>query len=299
MTQRECPRRPGAPDACGRYQAVGAAPVVSASGSSLVELLVTLTVTGLVLAGALSIMRSFQITDADSSVRASTQQTGRVALDWIERDLMRAGIGYTDLVAPYPTIVPLDDGGIEIRSNPSGVTRYLKHDLDRGLNRIEINEPAGLAAGDRILVYDSTGKFQELTIAQVADRGMELVLTTAAGGTYMTKDGAAVAPLETIRYWIEPAADADSFTSLMRRVGEGPAHPLAENVLALDLTYIDDSDPPRVFAPVSNAQMLRIRAVEASLRIEATERRLDNGEVPSVSFTTRVVPRAVSLTAAR
>ena len=145
-----------------------------------------------------------------------------------------------------------------------------------------------------MLLYDDRGKSQEFTIASVRQGSSRLVFTESAKKTYKKSRGAAVAALESVSYWVAPADDSQPVTRLMRRVDEDDPQVLAENVQELTFTYLDDSDPALVFLPQTTAEMLRIRAVDATFSIESTDVRLDTGETPSVVYRTRVVPRAIT-----
>lgn len=65
--------------------------IVTNKGFTLVELLVSLVIMGIVLAGIYELYIHMHKTWISQEMKAQTQQTGRVALDYIQRDLMMAG----------------------------------------------------------------------------------------------------------------------------------------------------------------------------------------------------------------
>lgn len=80
----------------------------AAAGYTLAELLVAIAVVGVVVAGVATLLRSGTLAYVDGTARLEAQQSGRVALERMTRELRMAGldprgVGFPALVNPGPT----------------------------------------------------------------------------------------------------------------------------------------------------------------------------------------------------
>ena len=261
-------------------------------GFSLLELLVSMAVLGLVSASILLMYGSAQAVAEDSADRISAQQSARMAFDWLQRDLLRAGVGYANIVAIFPLIVPRAEGGIELRYNPTGLETGLRNDMQAGESELRVWNVAGLVTGNKITVFDAAGNIEIFEITNVQANGWVSVDHSAATD-FLVSEAATAADLAQIEYFVQ-GAGADAV--LVRQLNGQNAQLVATGVVSMSFAYLDDADPPQIFTPADVAAQLRIRAVEVTLGLQA-ENRLDGGPLPVFTLASRVVPRVIALRA--
>ncbi len=257
------------------------------AGTSLVELLVGSAVSLLLLGGVFTTFASVQRLYEDIDDRSAALQGARLALVWIQRDLMVAGVGL-QLSPVFPTTIPRDDSGIDIRHNPGGVTSFLTEGMS-DKRRVDVNSVVGFAPGQRVAVYDAFGAIELADISSIDGGGQRITLDHDLGKRYKQKDGAAIVLVEEISYWVE---DFDGVPTLMRKEGTDPARPIAGDVVSFSITYYENSEPPEAFDPATPEDQARIRAIE----VELTMRQEDPayvGDNRPIVLRTRVTPRSL------
>lgn len=260
-------------------------------GYSALELLVASTVTGLILGGVAVMLQAVQLAHRDSQRRIDTQQSARLAIERMQRDLMLTGVGLTWIVPPFPLILPREDGGVDLRFNQGGITDFMTRRMS-GRTRIWLNDVSGFEAGQQVVVYDSTGALDLGRIGSVEARQARLVLQEATSKDYDSADGAAVSVVQQVSYYIR---EIDGVRMLMRENDGDPPVPIAAGVVAFEVEFWDDSAPPEPFVPESLGDRMRIRMVGLTLTVEDTVDRLGGGDPPRFTLASRVTPRSIAL----
>jgi len=78
----------------------------------------------LVVGGILVMLTGLQDVHRNQQELIDAQQTARLALEQMERDLRLAGVGLASMLAPLPVVVPTAGGGVEIRHNQGGGSTF-------------------------------------------------------------------------------------------------------------------------------------------------------------------------------
>ena len=229
------------------------------AGTTLVELLVGSAVSMMLLGGLFTTFSSVQRLYEDVDDRSAALQSARLALVWIQNDLMVSGVGL-QLSPVFPTTIPRDDGGIDIRYNPGGSIAFLTKDGD---NNVRVNSVVGFAPGQRVAVYDAFGSIDLADINKISmGDSPKIKFKENLDKEYKVADGAAVVRVEEISYWVE---DVDGVPTLMRKEGTDPARPIAEDIDSFSITYYENSEPPEAFDPETPEEQARIRVIEVEL----------------------------------
>jgi type II secretory pathway pseudopilin PulG len=239
------------------------------SGYTLIELLVSVTMTLVMLGTVLQLVASTQSSSQVQPELQDMQQRMRVAVDTLYKALLGAGAGAAfvgtasgSLNAFFPTVVPRRTGvtsadpfdtafgsRITIFSVPAGapqtVTSQLLVDPLGPLAVVQQSNCAagqplcGFTAGQDVLVFDPLGNFDAFTIASVGAAGAQLQLHGTLLGTAYPA-GTPVAALSTHEYYLDPAT-----SQLMHYDGGSAApSPVVDNVAALAFQYFGDPSPP-------------------------------------------------------
>jgi type II secretory pathway pseudopilin PulG len=263
--------------------------VVSESGFSLLEMLVASLISILVVGGVLVMLDSIQQAHRDQQQLIDAQQSARLALEQMNRDLQFGGVGLTGMLAPLPTIVPRLDGGIEIRHNQGGITALLVQDMAGANGYLAVDDASDFAVDMIVAVYDSSGAMDMVTVTGIDDAS-DHIFHDGASRAYTVAAGTSVARVVTVRYWVDTV---DILSSLMRQEDSAPPQPVAHFVQALNVSYYDDNHPPLQFTPLTIADQLRISMVEIRITVEVENTRLTVGDLPSVTLSSRVRPRGM------
>jgi type IV pilus assembly protein PilW len=263
--------------------------VVSESGFSLLEMLVASLISILVVGGVLIMLDGIQQVHRDQQQLMDAQQSARLALEQMNRDIQLGGVGLTGMLSPLPTIIPRLDGGIEIRHNQGGISALLIQDMAGGNGFLAVDDVSGFAVNMVIAIYDSSGSMDMVTITGIDD-GSDYIYHDGASRAYTVAAGTSVARVLSVRYWVDTV---DVLSSLMRQEDAVQAQPVAHFVQALNISYYDDNLPPLQFTPLTIADQLRISMVEIQITVEVENTRLTVGDRPSVTLRSRVTPRGM------
>lgn len=276
-----------------KYLERRAAPLCEDSGFSLIELLVASLVSLFVVGGIMGMLVSVQDTHRDQQQLIDIQQSSRIAMAQLQRDIQLAGVGLTWLLPPTPVIIPRADGGIDIRQNQGGLMTGLAADMPGPTDVISVLDVTGFEVGMGIAVYDGGGAIDFATITAV-NAAADTISHTGVSKAYTVADGSAVARVLTVSYFLQANGGV---LSLVRQEDGALTAPVATNVVATgtSITYWDDSEPSVVFTPATNADQLRITMVQIALEIQTEDPRLNTVVRPTTSLTFRVTPRAVVL----
>lgn len=258
-------------------------------GFGLLEMLIAGLVGTMIFIGASMLMTGMQENYADAQVRTDAQQTTRMAMVWVQRDLQTAGIGLARLQPPFATVLPRDDGGIDLRANPGQITTFLTQGQKSGSADLRVDSIEGFEVGQVVAVYDDTGRVEMTRLTGVNGRRLR---HEGLSDPFTQAGTTAVAVVETITYRLD--GDEAPF-QLIREVDGNDAAVISDQVLGFDLTYFDDSSPAAEFLPTTTAQQMRIRLVEIDLELRAAAERLDRRGTPSFRLTSRVAPRSLTL----
>lgn len=263
----------------------------SEDGFSLLEMLVSSLISILVVGGVLLMLDGIQQLYRDQQQIMDSQQSARLAIEQMQRDLQLAGVGLAWMLSPLPAVVPRADGGFDIHHNQGGVTAILLADMVSPTGVLAVDDVSGFEVGMVVAIYDSSGTMDLVTLTDVKINPDQLH-HDGASKAYGVSTGTTVGRVLTISYWVDTV---DVLSSLMRQEDNVQAQPVAHFVRSLNVAYFDDSRPPQPFTPVTIADQLRIRMVEVQLTVEVENTRLTVGDRPAVTLTTLVTPRAMVL----
>jgi type II secretory pathway pseudopilin PulG len=254
-------------------------------GSTLIEILVVLATAAFVTIAAMRLLTMVQFTREDLSDLGDARQAARVALAQVQRDLQVAGVGLTWLRAGFPLILPRSDGGVDLRSSPSGISTHLTDDAKKS-NELEVKSAAGFAVGDTIVVYDASGSLEVHEIAGI--KGNKVQLVAKLDNEFTVADGTAVIPYETVSYWLDTSG---AFDGLIREVN-GEQSVLAVGLAEFNVTYFDEDGD--AFTPATEAAQLRIRSVGVNLQTQTARTAIQGEDRRRYELSTRVAPRTIT-----
>jgi hypothetical protein len=223
----------------------------------------------------------------DGQQLIDAQQAARISLEQMQRDLQMAGVGIAWLVAPMPLVVP-QANGFTIRHNQAGVRASLVVDMVGTGSDLRVDDATGFQVGTEIAVYDNTGALDFVTVTNV-NLANDRISHDGTTKVYTVADGTAVARIETITYGL------DAQNRLTRQIDNSPAEPLAENIVAFNVTYWNNSVPSVVFVPATVAEQLLIQTIQVALTIETEETQFNTVNERQRTLTTQVTPRAIIL----
>ena len=266
--------------------------VTSEAGFSLLEMLVASLISILIVGGVLLMLDGIQQVYRDQQQIMDSQQSARLALERMQRDLQLAGVGLAWMLSPLPAVVPRADGGFDIHHNQGGVTAVLVEDMSDPTRHFAVDDVSGFEIGMVVAVYDSSGTMDLVTLTDIKTDERQHLHHDGASKAYTVSTGTSVARVLTISYWVDTV---DVLSSLMRKEDDDQAQPVAHFVRSLNVGYYNDAQPPQLFTPMTIADQLRIRMVEVQLTVEVENTRLTVGDRPAVTLTSRVTPRAMML----
>ena len=263
------------------------------SGFSLLELMVAGLISLFVVGGVMTMLVELNDIHRDSQQLIDTQQSARIAMDQLQRDIQIAGVGLLWLLPPTPVIIPRADGGIDIRQNQGGIMAAFVADMTGNNDAFSVDDVTGFMPGMQVAVYDAGGSIDFVTITAV-DGGNDRLSHTGASKAYTVANGSAVARILTISYFLQN--NAGVFTMVRQEDNNTPA-PIANNVVpgGTSIVYWDDSLPSVQFNPTTVPLQLRIQTIEITLWIETQDNKLNTTQKRWTTITTRVTPRAMVL----
>ena len=126
------------------------------AGFSLIEVMIASGLFLLLLGGVSTMFASVRDNYHDSAARIDAQQSARIAMEQIQRDLQIAGVGLSRLQPPFAIIVPRADGGIDMRVNRGQITTFLTTAMGNPASDLDVNDASQFTVGRQIAVYDAT-----------------------------------------------------------------------------------------------------------------------------------------------
>jgi len=278
-------------------------------GFTIVELTVATGLTLVLMAAIFTLTRSSQAASTSHAEAADMQQRTRVAVDTITRDLIAAGAGSYlpgyrgPLTASIPAVLPFRrgmvgtdaagtfrDDTITVISVPTTAAQTTLS-ADLGVGSLTIRAAAvpvctagvnlcSFSPGMTILAFDAGGAFQVFTVAAVIDPVLQITTTTPAARLY--RAGTPLVEAEIHSYYRKTDA-ATQISQLMHYDGTSNADiPVLDHVAGLAFDYgvprqdlVDGPWRPDAVDPERwDADLLRIRTVQVTVRLEAALRAL-------------------------
>jgi Tfp pilus assembly protein PilW len=245
----------------------------SEAGFTIMEMLVATALMMVVTASVFDLMNPAQGTFQTQPEVADMQQRLRVGVDSVAKDLVMAGAGaymgtstgalynYFAPILPYSSgsdpafhdpgqgnyyfpdkisiiYVPPTPAQTTIRDAMPASSSELKVQAELNCPGGKQNALCGFSDNMRVVVFDSNGSFDPLTITQVQDAALHLQHNRdKLSVSYQA--GAQVTQVATHTYYL------DSTTKqLMHYDGYQTALPVADNVVGLEFAYFGDPQPP-------------------------------------------------------
>lgn len=219
-----------------------------ASGFSLLEVLVCLTIGTMLLGNVFGSMLQTTEHYYNQQIRAKTDERARVLLDLMAFDIRLSGAGLplgqknfdiSDPVlgqAALPVLLNAESGYIALRLNQRGLTAVLTADYTPSSTSLEFDvvSAAGFAAGDIIYLSNMTVAGKDGLrgeIERIEDRTIVLKADYAATAGCTFKSGSIMASVSTVVY--------DSGERIMRDDGGGPVPLLPKS--AFQIEYLDEA----------------------------------------------------------
>jgi hypothetical protein len=246
-------------------------------GFSVVEMLFATVILTVLIASVFDLVNPARGTFQAQPETADLQQRLRVAVDTIASSMRAAGSGSLvgasrgPLARSVPSVLPYRIG--ESNSDPAagvwyrpdvislvsvpltGAQAVLHDPAPRGATLLTLTLPAscppatassicGFAAGTRALVYDATGAWDAITVAEAS--GNTLVFARPGGLTFAYRAGAIVTEVVIRSFSLK--ADALGVPHLSQYDGFQAEFPVVDNVVSLAFEYFGAPDAPALLA---------------------------------------------------
>ncbi len=247
-------------------------------GFTLVELLVTMAVLGLVLAAVFGVYMTGTTIGLTGENKAEAQQAARAAA-LMEEDVRLLGLGCPSAGCPPPAVAPLAGcpppaQGQIICATPTAAAFWadltntsttLTLNVNVGDTVLNVTAPGGFAVGDTVYLNNGT-QFARHTVAAISNNNKTITVNPAiacpppAPGTACTApaplafpQGAQVGRARLIIYSWNAVTQ-----TLSKDPGDGTGlQPLATGIQAFQLTYFDTSES-QILPPINLANIRRI-----------------------------------------
>ena len=263
---------------------------------NLLELLVSMALTATVGAAAMTLLSAGQTIARTQPEAADLHQRGRVGLQVLGGDLRSAGAGLDrgshagGLIQHFPPIVPGADGGVTIwtvlNRDAQGAAASA---IAPGATAVALQDTPGCPSGESAcafspgmgaILFDGVGCRDALRIAAVGP-GVLVLQTPVTFCAYAA--GAAVAEGAVRTYRVDPAS-----RQLLRRDEiTGNTVPVLDDVASMQVEYFDDPLAPDPMVIGSEADLMRLRRVRATLRFVSSNVLL---KIPDLVIAVDVTP---------
>src|SRR5581483_244003 len=249
-------------------------------GFSLPELLVGACISLSAAAGAAAVVGALQLRFSTDSEWTDVVQRVRAAVDSMERDLSRAGLGpYQGASAgalglPVAAVFPFRQGASS--PDPPGLFRSdavtVLYVSDRTAAQASLAQPlaarsgaavvvpgpgcpvgsasCGFAAGMDVVVFDDTGAYDMFRVQGVTGASLDLRHTMPDTGQIYPA-GARIAEAASHTYFLKSDPPSDTF-QLVHYDGVASEAPVADHIVGLAFEYFGDPEPPVVIAPLDD-----------------------------------------------
>ena len=251
----------------------------SASGFSLVEVLVSMAIALSVTAAVLSVTSPAQGSLQAESERADMQQRLRVSMDALYNDLLMAGNG--SIVGPtrgsfvhlFASVLPFRRGLrmsdvpgtiktdtitlVYVPQTSAQATLAQPMPAQSGNAAIALGPgcPAadaacGFAAGMSLLIFDAGGYSDLFTVTGVAGSALQLQHDTV-DTPRLYASGSPIVQVMSRTYYLKTDAVARTYQLVQYDDGNGNDVPVVDHVVSLRFDYDGDPEPPRLVRPSS------------------------------------------------
>lgn len=250
----------------------------SEAGFTLMEMMVAtaimLTVTGAVF----QLMNPAQGTFQAQPEAADMQQRMRVGVDTLTKDLIMAGAGtylgstggaLYNFMAP---VLPYRSGDVNpapgtfsnstisiIYVPPTPSQTSISDPMPKKASELKVEAQAncppkkadqlcGFKEGMRVMLFDSSGAWDPITITNVQDEALHLQYDGELSVAY--QKGAQITQVATHTYYLK-ADNATKLYQLMHYDGQKTDLPVVDNVVKLEFEYFGEPQPPQLLPNVS------------------------------------------------
>jgi prepilin-type N-terminal cleavage/methylation domain-containing protein len=248
-------------------------------GFTLVELLMTLAILGVVMAGLLTVYEAGVSIGRAGTNRTEAQQSARATMSIDER-LRLAGYGYPRTL---PTFTAATPASMTFWADLRNASTILMADLNAGNATLTVSDASRINAGNTIFLIKGD-QSQQLTVTAVTsdgNPGTNDTITVAAGPTALYERGTLVGRPRQITYsW-----DAQT-QRLSMNAGDGTGlQPLVEGAQNLQFQYFDTGDAAIAGAALA-ANLGNIRRIVITMTAQA-----GTGNPATFTVTSSVRPR--------
>ena len=244
------------------------------SGFSLVEILVTMVIMGLVVVAVYSLYQGTQRTANTSEEVVEVQQNLRIASEWLARDLRMAGFLVNgDAIANAATdtiTLTMATSGNKIARISNPVTRCRRPPQRFPGRRQQYAPP--LLHGDTVRIIRPRNASQpylaQFTVTDLSavasdvlplDFPNAVVLTTIAEGDMVVSTPGGTCP-RAIRYFLDPDPDSnDPAMKVLKREDTGTASVVANKVTSLTFSYLMSNGTEQASVPTNLGDIVGVR----------------------------------------
>lgn len=250
-------------------------------GFTLIEALIAISAFVVVLLAIYSVFETSQATYGAGQQRANIQQSARIAMELMERDLRLLGYGFPDGGADCDGDLNPDNAIMVANATLitfcadllNASTIILNIDVNPGDTTLNVQNASGIQAGDTIFLING-GASEQLTVQAVNIGGNPNTITTAPGAAAAYPWGSQVGRPLLVSYCWYDNPDADGIpapaacaglpaNTLYRDEGAGAGlQPLANNIQILQFQYFDATD-------VATANLVDIRRITITLTAQS------------------------------
>ena len=257
-------------------------PVHGEHGFTIVEMVVAMFIMVAITGTIFSLVNPARGTYRTQPEVSDMQQRLRVGTTFLSNDLMMAGAGspaggtlmgalvnFFAPIQPY-RIGMIDndvDAGVFYRPDaitlmyvpPNAPQTALTDPMPQPSSELKVaaqpncpagSELCGFKNGMRILIFDETGAYDDMTITQVQPEALHLQHNKSVPGNVLSKSygtGAQVAQIAQHTYYFNAATN-----QLMYYDGDQRDEAVVDNVVELAFEYLGEPRPPMIINPVSN-----------------------------------------------
>ena len=209
-------------------------------GFSLVEVVVSMAILGMIVTAGLSLYLSQQKQWVVQEQVADAQQNVRVAMDELTMNIRLAGCGDLPWGMLAMELMDTDPDTLILRHNPDECRVNVARNVHS--NTVHVREdPRCFEEGVRAYIWDAAGHAEWLTVVHVAwNQGQgwyEIHGSNNFDHNYSKQDNPRVMVLQERKYYIDHTTDA-SHPALMRSEDGLPAQVFAENIEDFQAAYV-------------------------------------------------------------
>jgi len=250
-------------------------------GFSLVELTVAMGVMLVVMAGLVGVLAPAQAAVVAEPEAADMQQRLRMAVNTLVTDLMASGAGPDvgiqpgPLLASFAPVLPFrrsrtagapsdafSADTITMFSTPARAAHStLASDLLPGTTMLHLVPESGCAVGlsvcrftpgSTLLVYDGTGGFDLLAVAEVDQASGVLQLDSRTVPTALFRSGSMVVDARSRVYFVSHDAIVNTSQLMRSDAAVGAVVPMIDHIVGLTFEYYGEARAPALIEPIAD-----------------------------------------------